>query len=356
MGTPENKTGAFEKVGECLYRYSSNGVYYARFESRGKEIRRSLGTTDRATAKRKLGDLQRDLARVDLTAGKCSLAEMCDRYLATVQHQAAKTVERKAAIAVRIKRDFPGRADVSIDKIVASKVQAWLASYDFGPPSFNLHLEFIRAVFMMAVQDRLIPGSPIEHLTGKKLTDPKRQTPSFAEFRAIVADIRAQPYNADAEESADFVEFLGLAGLGQAEAAALTWGDFNFDSEQTAAMRIKTGRGFVLPIYPQLRPLVDRLRAERGGNPRHDEPVFRQREARKALTNACKRLGLKAYTHRSLRRMFITRAIQKGIDVKVIAEWQGHRDGGKLILDTYSHVAPKHSARMAQLMSEDVEG
>jgi hypothetical protein len=43
---------------------------------------------------------------------------------------------------------------------------------------------------------------------------------------------------------------------------------------------------------------------------------------------------------RSLRRMFITRAIEKGVDVKTIALWQGHKDGGKLILDTYSHVNP----------------
>jgi len=50
--------------------------------------------------------------------------------------------------------------------------------------------------------------------------------------------------------------------------------------------------------------------------------------------------------------MFITRAIERGVDVKVIAEWQGHRDGGKLILDTYSHVNRVHSNRMAQLMSE----
>jgi hypothetical protein len=37
----------FQKVGECLYRYLSNGVYYARFESGGKEIRRSVRSTDR---------------------------------------------------------------------------------------------------------------------------------------------------------------------------------------------------------------------------------------------------------------------------------------------------------------------
>jgi hypothetical protein len=40
------------------------------------------------------------------------------------------------------------------------------------------------------------------------------------------------------------------------------------------------------------------------------------------------------------------------VDVKVIAEWQGHRDGGQLILSTYSHVRPVHSQRMAQLLIE----
>ena len=49
--------------------------------------------------------------------------------------------------------------------------------------------------------------------------------------------------------------------------------------------------------------------------------------------------------------MFITRVIQKGVDVKVIGEWQGHKDGGKLILDTYSHVRPVHSEQMAKLMT-----
>ncbi|PYL47101.1 MAG: hypothetical protein DMF40_09610 [Verrucomicrobia bacterium] len=51
--------------------------------------------------------------------------------------------------------------------------------------------------------------------------------------------------------------------------------------------------------------------------------------------------------------MFITRAIERGVDEKVIAEWQGHKDGGKLILDTYSHVNRAHSQRMARLMNDD---
>ncbi len=49
---------------------------------------------------------------------------------------------------------------------------------------------------------------------------------------------------------------------------------------------------------------------------------------------ACERLGCLQFDHRAFCRMLITNTIEKGIDVKVIAEWQGHVDGGKPILDT----------------------
>jgi site-specific recombinase XerD len=48
--------------------------------------------------------------------------------------------------------------------------------------------------------------------------------------------------------------------------------------------------------------------------------------------------------------MFITRAIEKGVDIKVLSDWQGHSDGGTLILQNYSHVNRAHSDRMAQLI------
>jgi len=52
--------------------------------------------------------------------------------------------------------------------------------------------------------------------------------------------------------------------------------------------------------------------------------------------------------------MFITRCIEKGIDIKVISQWQGHKDGGKLILSTYSHVRPAHADRMAALLIDEL--
>ncbi len=168
-----------------------------------------------------------------------------------------------------------------------------------------------------------------------KLEKPIRKTPTFEEFKAIVADIRAQRFNADAQDSADFVEFLGLAGLGQAEASALQIDDIDWQRSTITTFRHKTKSGFAIPLYPQVKPLLER--SLRGEEPAPDN-VFQNQRRQESHSRRVSALKLPAYSHRSFRRMFITRAIERGVDVKVIAEWQGHKDGGKLILDTYSHV------------------
>src|SRR3981081_4517513 len=107
MAALQDKVGAFQKVGECLYRYSSNGVYYARIRVDGKEIKRSLETTDRAIANRELARFKNEQRQIDRSQGKLTLAELCDRYLETVQHQKPRTIERKTCIVGRIKRSWP---------------------------------------------------------------------------------------------------------------------------------------------------------------------------------------------------------------------------------------------------------
>ena len=341
--------GAFQKVGECLYRYSSNGVYYARIKSSGKEIRRSLETTDPALARRNLRKLRNEQSQIDRSKSRLTLRELCDTYLKTIQHQKSKTIERKTYIVRRIKEEWPGGVDVQVGKIKPSHVQLWLGRYNFGPVSRNLHLACVKEILNMAVADGIIPYSPAASFKAMKLEKPIRKTPTFDEFKAIVANIRAQRFNADAQNSADFVEFIGLVGLGQAETSALRVSDIDWQRNTVTTFRHKTKSGFAVPLYPQVRLLLERLVDGKSG----DERVFHIKDAKRAIAAACRRLKLPAYSHRSFRRMFITRAIELGVDVKVIAEWQGHKDGGKLILGTYSHVNPVHSHRMAQLLTDE---
>jgi len=351
MRTLQSKIGVFEKVGECLYRYSSNGVYYGRIRVEGKEIKRSLATSDPAIARRELARFKDEQRQIDRSQGKLTLSELCDRYLKTVQHQKPKTVERKTFIVRRIKTDWPTGRLTQVGKIKPSDVDLWLSRYRFGSASRNLHISCVKELFNSAVRDRIITASAAAHLRSAKREKPIRLTPTFEQFKAIIADVRAQVFNADAQDSADFLEFLGLAGLGQAEAGSLTPADVDFAAGQIITYRHKTSTGFAIPIFPQVRALLERLCEGKA----HDARVFKISDAKKALTGACRRLGYPPFSQRSLRRMFITRAIERGVDVKVIAEWQGHRDGGKLILDTYSHVNRVHSQRMAQLMTTTQE-
>jgi len=203
----------------------------------------------------------------------------------------------------------------------------------------------------MALRDNVICHSPSDHLRYFKREKPIRKTPTFDEFKAIVADIRSQQFNPNSEESADFVEFIGLAGLGQAEASALRLGDIDWERETVTTFRHKTKTGFAIPLYPQVRQLLLRRCSHLKGE--SDQRVFGIADAKRAIAGASRRLGLPHYSQRSFRRMFITRAIERGVDVKTIAEWQSHKDGGKLILDTYSHVNRVHSRPMAQLINDE---
>jgi len=191
MRTHQNKS-AFHKVSECLYRYSSNGVYYARFESGGKEIRRSLRTTDRVSAQRALAWLKQEREQVDPAQGRLTLAELCDHYAATIQHQKPKTIERKKLIIGRIRKHWPTGKLTQVTKVKLSHVDVWISRYRFGPHSRNLHIACVKDVFEMAVRDGIISRSPASHLRRLKPPKPIRATPSFEEFKAIVENIRSR--------------------------------------------------------------------------------------------------------------------------------------------------------------------
>jgi integrase len=338
-------------VGECLYQNPSSGTYYAVVRLNGKQFKSSLETKSLPEARRKLRDYRKDMNRLDPAQARMTVKELCDKFLATVSHQAAGTVRQKKEICGRIKREW---GEVRARDLKKSEILKWLSSFEFGAHSYNKYLRTIRAVLALAVDDRILAASPLDGVKEVRTPKPLRHTPTFTEFQAIVASIRTQNMSTNADESADLAEFMGFAGLGQAETSSLTWGDVNLEKGQIVTFRHKTKQGFAIPIFPQLRPLLVKrwalaTAANAGNPPPVGTRVFSVTDPRRAIEAACDRLKLPHYTSRSLRRLFITTAIERGVDVKVIAQWQGHRDGGKLILDTYSHVTmswsrqgPKH--------------
>lgn len=352
MRASQSKPAVFEKVGECLYRLASTGGFYARVWVRGKEIRRSLATTDWQLAKRRLRDLRKDLEKLDNEAAHTTIKAHLEVFLATSQNKSASTREKFDMIARRIREEWPGGSGQKLRDAKPSDVLRWLKLQRdrFAASTYNEYVQFIRRFFASAVKDRIIVESPAADVMQIKRKTPIRDTPTWEQFHAIVADMRAQKRNADAEDSANACEFMGLAGLGNAEIEALTWGDINMERGKIHVYRQKTDTGFMIPIYPQLRPLIERLHGGKERKP--GDKVLVVGDIRKALAGACKRLGYPHFTQRALRRCFITRAVELGIDFKTIAGMQGHKDGGVLIAKTYSHLRNEHLDRMAERLTE----
>jgi hypothetical protein len=166
---------SFEKIGKCLYRNPASGPYYALVKVRGKQIKSSLKTDNLAEACRKLKDFRNDIGRVDPEAGKITVEALADRYLATVR--------KKKDIALRIKDKWGALQAKDLKK---SQVMAWLASFKFGSGSRNKHLRAVRAMFKLAVDDRILAHSPVDGVKEEKTKKPIRQTPSLAEFQSVV--------------------------------------------------------------------------------------------------------------------------------------------------------------------------
>jgi hypothetical protein len=127
-----------------------------------------------------------------------------------------------------------------------------------------------------------------------RVEKPIRPSPTWEQFQAIVADIRKQKFNADAQESADLVEFMGEAGVGTAECANLSGEHFDFSKGKITLYRKKTDVGYSIPIFPQVKSLLGRLKEQ--GRIEAGKLVFRIKDPKKALTAACRRLSFQHFS------------------------------------------------------------
>ena len=129
----------------------------------------------------------------------------------------------------RIKKHWPTGSLVQVAKIKPSDCDLWLARCaqksrnGFSASSRNAHVPILKEVFALALRDKIISDSPVAMYS--KRQKPIRLTPTWEQFKAIISDVRAQVFNTDAQDSADFLEFLGVAGVGHAEARSLTRAD-----------------------------------------------------------------------------------------------------------------------------------
>jgi integrase len=334
--------GKLRKIPNCpgLYRHSGNHKYYMIRKVQGRIVVACLDTTDQATAKR---ILEGRTQKLQLRQGETpTLQKLCARFLETKAERTKGMVKNYRWVIGRLEREFH-KFTWPIDQILPSDLAIYFVELarQIGPRSFNHFTEIVGMIFQLAVNDNLLDRNPVLLVPKKdrrKRIERKRREeasiPTVEQFEKIVSSIRSQQFADTRESSADFVSFCALASIGEAEANSVTWQDVDWKGERIHFVRRKTGKAFYVPLFPWLKPFLSDL-WRRSGKPATGR-IFNIHSAKQAIYNACKRLGFTFFSPRDFRKMGIVRQIRAGLDEKLVAKFQGHSDGGKLIYDTYT--------------------
>lgn len=351
----------FLRVAPSVYRYfeigpdgkkrKGVGSYFAYYWRGSHQVKATLDTEDLKEASAKMRKLRAEQDRLDPNLRTLTLANACDNYLAGRKNLSESQRRLDAEFVRRIKETFPDGPTQPLRHIKTSDCESFVANLrkldqyrkpTDQPLSVSLRNQIggaLKGIFELAVLDGAIPSNPAGRIKYRRRPEPKRLTPTWHEFLRIVEKVRGEPLADTSDDSADWLEFSGRAGLGTAEINALTWSDIDFDKGRMWVRRKKTSTNFLYTLHPLVIPFLKNLKAKR--NPKPSDKVFRVLVPKVAFANACKSLGLPPYELRALRRCHITYCLESGVPADVVAQNQGHRDGGRLVRMVYYSLRPE---------------
>jgi integrase len=345
---------------QFLYIRKPTGVFYARTYAGGKSQWVSLGTKVRSIAKQKLAKLltkhleTRD-ARRDVEAGSATVGQLSQVYLQSQQLRTdirASTKGHKGFITKSLFDSWPELRERVPSRVTEHDFAEWASRHhaEWSPTKHNSTIDILRGIFEIAVSRGMISSNPVAKLPRAKVQQKQLQLPSPEQFREIVKIVRSSGASSS-RGNGDLIEFLAYSGCRIQEAARVRWMDVDEATGRLWIQRGKSGQGRHVPILPAMSDLLKRIKDEKRhalARPARFGHVLVTLTCEEALERACAKTGVPRMTHHSLRHLFATRALQSGVDVRTVAGWLGHRDGGALLLKTYAHLLDHHSQQMAQ--------
>lgn len=248
-----------------------------------------------------------------------------------------KAVSKKyrSETVASIKRTWPELELREVRTVTPMECLEWSGRLEYGAVRFNAIVGTMRNLFEMAIKAGMIQGNPADCIEKIPVRIKPPKLPSHETFKKIIAYLEASP---ESRRAVRLVKFLAYSGLRIGEALKLTQTDITEYGIRVSDA--KNGEDAFVPILPEMAELIKTLPAE--------GPLFRVKNPRKALGNACRSAGTAPLTNHQLRHLFATRCIECGVDIKTVAEWLRHKDGGALALKRYSHVRNEHSKAMAE--------
>lgn len=342
-----------------LVRYKPSGIYFARVRVKGKLFRASLDTDIITVAKIRLTDFiseRREEMGDDsaVKSGKLTVGDAVDIFRKRLDGQqnikeGAKVYRRKCIEALL--KSWPELSALPVGKVSKDDCITWAKKFsdDYSASVYNNTVGTLRMILDVAVEKGARATNPASNITKRRIIQRELSLPEPDQFEKFVGAIEKAGAWCS-RECADLVRFLAYGGFRKTEAANINWSDCDMERGQIRVIVTKNGKARSVPMIPEMKSLLLKLKAERP-DAKPDDPVMLVRECQKAMDGAAKKVGMKRITHHDLRHLFATICIESGVDIPTVSRWLGHQDGGALAMKVYGHLRDKHSASMAQRVS-----
>ena len=356
MSNVDQKSQELSRVGECLYR-TGKGVYVALIKVKGKQIKRSLKTSDRSLANRRLSELREKAQRLHGAENKnIRFEELAVSWLELIASDLKPASLRRRKVAINALR--PYFAGKQVRSISFSDIEGWKKERGgkVSARTHNIDLETLHQVIRHAIDKGILIGNPAEKFKRRKQPQTEVHPLTKPEFSLVVRELRSSPQSV-ASGATDMVEFLAFSGMRVGEAREVCRRDLDFERGTiliTGGENLtKNHRQRQIPLFPNLKVIVLRILSR---NPEigATSKLFQIDSPRGAMELACKRAGLSHYNIHSLRHFFATNALESGATFKTVASWLGHLDGGMLVSKTYSHLRREFMEEAAAKLTFEV--
>ena len=352
-----------------LVRNSASGRLYARFRVDGKLRWKSLETDKITVAKARLPDILKaervaSERRREAQVGSMTVSEALGIVLERIQKDLNLKPRTKLNAEERCKalrRTWPALERLNIRDVTRQDCQTWAADVagKVSPTRFNQFVRLLRWAFELAIEFGIRSDNSAASVKWVREKAKRLRLPEPQQFESLVNAVRTCGW-VDGPESARFIEFLAYTGCRLSEAVNVRWEDVDFATGRLAVRGdpttgTKNGLVRYVPLNPTAKALLETIRSDRPGEA-GTATILRQKDCRKALANACQRIGIAKLTHHDLRHLFATKSIESGVDIPTVSRWLGHKDGGALAMRVYGHLRDEHSAAMAQRVSFGAPG
>ena len=371
-GAKRTQTWVATKVPN-LFILKESGTYYGRVKLEGASYRKSLETTSFNVAKAALRDWL--LAFKQPAQDGSTLGSMVEPYFGWLAGEVLKgkitksTVEYKTELLDSVRGwtapnpkpglpfvahpgTWPGFNPFKLEKLSEDVLATWLLKHRkaYSATRTNGAVTVIREIGDLAVRKKFLAEDPWERakksLGYVKVTHSQLTLPEPSQVQQLRQEVYLRS-NRHGTFGAWTFDFLLFSGARIESAREACWEDVKWSEGQIYFRKAKRG-AYYIPLFPQLKELLQKIQAQR--QPAPEDRILPTASLAKVLTSACKSLagqGVPHLSHHDLRHLFATRCIESGVDIPTVSRWLGHKDGGALAMKTYGHLRQTHSQQQA---------